>query len=481
MLYLFIDKNQVKALSLKKSLLGQYETSFFSKTYQSDLFVEGKISSIDYVASAVKEALEQISKNGNNEKNTILIIPQETYSFLRFEVPSDIVTTAMEAFIRDKVKSELPINLDESAYDYFSEETKKQKFIHFYAIKQDTLLQLKEALALIDLKLDGVLPESVCYFTLFQKTLRKDKKENIYFVNYEKGKLTGFLYDSFGQTSSEKWQKVIEEVKIEKLLKQKTSELEKKGVKLNRLILAGEQSEKIRQDTFTKEIGVWTNPLKRIIPEFYQDYLKILTSTPNTSLKVLSYEACIGAFIFNQQRKNFSLASHSKKESTRSRKLPQVKLPLKGVLLFVSSFVLSFILFFIVSQFKFKLPEPPKGLSLNSTKVIAPTSPPKPSPTPTLVLKKEEVKIKILNGSGTPGKASEVRDLLKEKGYQELLTGNADNFDYTKSELQVKKGHTAAADVLKADLKENITSFKQSALNEDETADIILIIGQDFK
>lgn len=479
MLYLFIDKNQVKALSLKKSLLGQYEASFFSKTYQSDLFVEGKISSIDYIASAVKEALEQIAKSGNNEKNTILIIPQETYSFLRFEVPSDIVTTAMEAFIRDKVKSELPINLDESAYDYFSEETKKQKFIHFYAIKQDILLQLKEALQLIDLKLDGVLPESVCYFTLFQKTLRKDKKENIYFVNYEKGKLTGFIYDSFGQTSSEKWQKVIGEEKIEKLLKQKTSELEKKGVKLNRLILAGEQSEKIRQDTFTKEIGVWTNPLKRIIPEFYQDYLKILTSTPNTSLKVLSFESCIGAFIFNQQHKDFSLTSHSKKENTRTRKLPQVKLPTKGILLFLSSFVLSFILFFIASQFKFKLPPPPKGLSFNVTKVITPTS--LPSSTPTPALKKEEIKIKILNGSGTPGKASEVRDLLKEKGYQELLTGNADNFDYTKSELQVKKNHTTAADLLKADLKENVASFKQSLLAEDETADIILIIGQDFK
>lgn len=479
MLYLFIDRNQVKALSLKKSLLGQYEASFFSKTYQSDLFVEGKISSIDYIASAVKEALEQIAKSGNNEKNTILIIPQETYSFLRFEVPSDIVTTAMQAFIRDKVKSELPTNLDESAYDYFSEETKKQKFIHFYAIKQDILLQLKEALQLIDLKLDGVLPESVCYFTLFQKTLRKDKKENIYFVNYEKGKLTGFIYDSFGQTSSEKWQKVIGEEKIEKLLKQKTSELEKKGVKLNRLILAGEQSEKIRQDTFTKEIGVWTNPLKRIIPEFYQDYLKILTSTPNTSLKVLSYEACIGAFIFNQQHKNFSLTSHSKKENTRTRKLPQVKLPMKGILLFLSSFVLSFILFFIASQFKFKLPEAPKGLSLNSTKVITPTS--LPSPTPTLALKREEVKIKILNGSGTPGKASEVRDILKEKGYQELLTGNANNFDYTRSELQVKKSQSDVASVLKTDLKENVASFRQSVLDEKETADIILIIGQDFK
>ena len=258
----------------------------------------------------------------------------------------------MDSFIRDKVKSDLPISLDECSYDYFIEETKKQKFIHFYAIKQDVLVQFKEAFQLIDLKLEVVLPETVCYFTLFQKTLRKDKKENIYFVNYEKNTLTGFLYDSFGQISSEKWITSIEEGKsVEKLLKFKASELEKKGIKLNRLILAGDQSEKVRQDTFTKEIGVWTNPLKRIIPEFYQDYLKILMSTPNTSLKVLSYEANIGAFIFNQQRKNFSLLSNSKKESKRASRISLNKLPKKELFIFFSSFILSFVLFFLETPF----------------------------------------------------------------------------------------------------------------------------------
>ena len=37
------------------------------------------------------------------------------------------------------------------------------------------------------------------------------------------------------------------------------------NVSLNRIILSGAGSEKFRQDLFTKEIGVWTNPLKKII------------------------------------------------------------------------------------------------------------------------------------------------------------------------------------------------------------------------
>ena len=120
-----------------------------------------------------------------------------------------------------------------------------------------------------------------------------------------------------------------------------------------------------------------------------------------------------------------------------------------------------------------------QSLNKNITNKVTPTSAPTSIPTP--ALKRDEIKIKILNGSGTAGKASEVRDLLKEKGYQELLTGNADNFDYVQSELQVKKSQSAVADILKADLKENVASFKRSVLDEKETADIVLIIGTNFK
>jgi copper homeostasis protein CutC len=65
---------------------------------------------------------------------------------------------------------------------------------------------------------------------------------------------------------------------------------------------------------------------------------------------------------------------------------------------------------------------------------------PSPTPTPKILVDKQAVRIKVLNGSGVSGKASAVKEILKEKGYQEILTGNADSFDYEKTEVSVKKG-----------------------------------------
>ena len=71
--------------------------------------------------------------------------------------------------------------------------------------------------------------------------------------------------------------------------------------------------------------------------------------------------------------------------------------------------------------------------------------------------------------------------MLKEKGYQEILTGNANNFEYEQTELQVKKSKSTVAAVIKNDLKLNVSSFKETVLDEDEAADIVIIIGTDFK
>ena len=125
MLYLFIDKNKVKVLYLKKSLLGQYETHTFSKTYQSsNLLEQGKIVNIDFAASAVKEAIQSLTNGDLKDRETLLILPQESYSFLRFEVPLDIAPSAVASFVKDKAGSNLPVNLDECSYDYFQEESK---------------------------------------------------------------------------------------------------------------------------------------------------------------------------------------------------------------------------------------------------------------------------------------------------------------------------------------------------------------------
>ena len=71
--------------------------------------------------------------------------------------------------------------------------------------------------------------------------------------------------------------------------------------------------------------------------------------------------------------------------------------------------------------------------------------------------------------------------LLKEKGYQEILTSNADSFDYEQTQLQTKKSMSSAIKTIKNDLKDNVTSVKESVLDEDEAADIVIIIGTDFK
>jgi len=484
MIYLAIDKNRVKVLYLKRSLLGQYETQTFSKTYQSsNLLEQGKIINVDFVASAVKEALQSLSGAEVKNKEVLLILPQESYSFLRVEVPSDIASSAIASFVKDKARANLPFNLDECSFDYFLEESTTEKYIHFFVVENETLTKYREALQLIELKLRIILPETVTYFKLFQKTLRKDKKENILYVSYDDNQLTGFLYDSFGQASTEKWTRLLDDKKVEDVLKEKATELEQKGKKLNRLILAGAQSEKVRQDTFTKEIGVWTNPLKRIIPEFYQNYLKMLVNPDNKPFSVLAYEATVGGFIFYEQHKNFSLLNNTKGKANKLFSLPKINLAKKEILIFFSSFVISFIIFIVASKlslnFNFNLPQTKPKL----TKTITP--PVKPSPkkiaSPTPAVKKDELKIKVLNGSGTAGKASEVKDLLKEKGYQEILTGNADNFDYEQTELQFKKSLSSSLTIIKNDLKDYVTKFKESTLSEDETADLVIIIGTDFE
>ena len=484
MIYLALDKNRVEVLYLKKSLLGQYETQTFAKSYQaSNLLEQGKIINVDFVASAVKEALQSLTGGELKNKDVLLILPQESYSFLRVEVPADIASPALASFVKDKARSNLPLNLDECSFDYFLEESPTEKYIHFFAVENKALAKYQEALQLIDLKLRVILPETVTYFKLFQKTLRKDKKENILFVSYSENQLTGFLYDSFGQAATEKWTQLLCDKKVEDVLKEKATELEQKGKKLNRLILAGAQSDKIRQDTFTKEIGVWTNPLKRIIPEFYQNYLKMLVNPDNKPFSVLAYEATVGGFVFHEQHKTFSLLNNSKGRVNKLFSFPKINLPTKEFLIFFSSFVISFIIFIVASKlslnFNFNLPQTKPKL----TKTITP--PVKPSPkkiaSPTPAVKKDELKIKVLNGSGTAGKASEVKDLLKEKGYQEILTGNADNFDYEQTELQFKKSLSSSLTIIKNDLKDYVTKFKESTLSEDETADLVIIIGTDFE
>lgn len=481
MIYLYIDENRVKLLYLKKTILGQYETVFFEKKHEAQLLNKGKVVNTDLLASAVKEALSLSSSKPITDKEVFLILQQDAFYFLRADVPSDIAPSAVSSFVKDKARAVLPIDIDSCMYDHFVQEADAQKVLTFYALDSETVEQYQQALSLIDLKIFSMLPDTLAYFKLFEKTLRKEKKENILYVSNEQDSLSGYLFDSYGLVEPTKWVSPDPSLKLEIVLKEKAQEFEEKKNKLNRIILSGALSENVRQDTFTKAVGVWTNPLKRIIPTFYQDYLKLLVMGRERSFPILNLDACFGGFVFHQENKGLMLKNGLKlKKSSRSFSLPKVSLPLKEIIMFAASFILSLVFLLFISNLKLSLPSFSFKLPSRS---IKPTVAPKPtiisSPTPSF--KKESLKIKVLNGSGTPGKASEVKDILVKKGYQEVLAGNADNFDYTQSLLQVKKAVSQAAGMIQTDLKDYVSSFKESVLDEKEAADVVIIVGKDFK
>lgn len=484
-MYLSLDKNQIKLLYLKKTLLSQYESAYYEKTHQVDLLLDGNVSSTDLLASAIKEAVTTISSTPIKEKEVYLILPQQAFLFMRTEVPTDLAPSAIDSFIKDKARAAFPGEIDNTLSDYILTSNEKEQQVIFYAINGDLFKKYLEVFNLINLQIVSLIPETLSYYKLFEKTLRREKKEYIMYVTLGQKNISGDLYDSFGPLDQTKAinESISEATSVEQILKTKADTYEQQGKKLNRIILSGENSEHIRQDTFTKNVGVWTNPLKRIIPDFYQDYLKLLISDPNKPLPFLQYDVCIGGFIFSIENKKFSFFKKGMgKINKPSFTAPPIKLPFKEIAIFVGSFFLSFLLWMLISKvdvnwFK-KQPEQP--ITVTTRPTVSPV-PPSPTATPTVTVDKKEIRIKVLNGSGIAGKASDVKTVLTAKGYQEILTGNADEFDYTKTEIQIKKDASDSASVIKADLKDNVTAPKITTLEDDDTADIIIIVGTDFK
>lgn len=457
----------------------------YEKQHQIELLSKDQIINNDLLASAVKEAITFISNPPIKDKDICLILPQRMFKFLRTEVPRDITPNSISSFIKDKVKSELSLELDDCVYDYFIQEKDNEKSVILYAMDRAEYKRYNEAFSLINLEIQSIIPDALAYFKLFEKTLRKDKKEFIFYTVHEKNHVSTLFYDSYGPILSERIldDQIKESKPVEKQLKAIATSFEEKYGKINRQVLSGEESENIRQDTFTKNVGVWTNPLKRILPEFYGEYLKLLASPTNKQISYLKYDVCIGAFIFMLENRNFSLLKKKSVQLPRkpSRKMKMnINVPFKEIGLFAGSFILSFIVLMFVS--KMKMPSffngsNPIAKATPTVTVVPPTQ----TPTPTPAIDRKTVKVKVLNGSGTRGKAAEVKDIIKSAGYEEILTGNADNFDYTKSEIQVKATNKPLGEVMKSDLKEYVIDPTISTLPDTETADIIVIFGKDFK
>jgi hypothetical protein len=109
-----------------------------------------------------------------------------------------------------------------------------------------------------------------------------------------------------------------------------------------------------------------------------------------------------------------------------------------------------------------------------------PTLAPTPLVTPTPEVNKKELEVEILNGSGKAGVAGILKTLLEEKGYTVAGTGNAANYDYAKTEIQVKVDKEAFLSILQVDLTGSYVIGSTSATLKDSLPyNAVIIIGKE--
>ncbi len=482
MVYTFISDRSIKLLSLSKTMLGQYHTAFFTKTHSVDLLKNGTIENVDLVASAVKEALTQATPSPIADKEIFLILPQEAFVFARYAIPGDISDAAILSFVKDKLRSDKGVDAESLLHDFIVTKTDEGCVVLFYGMDKAKFSQFDDAFRLLGLSVGNIIPETLAYFKLFNKTLNVQKQEKILFVHYEEGNSYGFVFDALGLLLEERL--VLKDDVVESLRHEIETLQNKHQLTLNRLILSVPASKDIRQDFFTKDVGVWTNPLDKIIQNFYSEYVKLLLPSHGVQFSLHQFAVNLGGYIFECEKDQFQPLSPSGKVtiSSNGRSGPRLNIPSfsffskRDIGIFLVSFLFSFGIIYAGSKFNTLAP------IINQNKPIptlAPTQDIEPTASPTPAINRDEIKVKILNGTGIRGKAAEYTDILKDMKYSEVLSGNAPSFDIEVTEAQVKASKSEAIDLIREDLKDVLTIEKTSELDESEAADVIIIIGLD--
>jgi hypothetical protein len=417
MISLSIKPQKILGLQTKRGMLGNMESYWSTKSFEKKLIDDGKFGSVEHLTSGLKETL---SVNGKAFKDTdvTLVLDSSVYTLLRTDIPLDTDKTAYHVFLQEQFLKQHVVKTEDYILEMFVREFENKKIGFVYALPKAELATVSQALELLDYTLINVVPEQLAYYTIFERTLRLDKQEYILYVSYEDKEVSGYVYDTYGPlTDIAPWvKKNVSSDSLEAFLNQKANECAAKIAKLNRIVISGSDADKIRQDTFTKNVGVWTNPLKRIVPNFYKEYITQIQgkSEDEELFPVLSYSDVFGGYVSAQDAKAFPYAKIGSKQKTVTYQKPITYSPStpmittdtpnkfrfpKEILLFVVIFIVTFGVFYLIANSRsgggLSLPFAPAA---TETPTPEPTVPP-PTPTPTVEVKRDSVSIQVLNGT----------------------------------------------------------------------------------
>jgi len=124
-----------------------------------------------------------------------------------------------------------------------------------------------------------------------------------------------------------------------------------------------------------------------------------------------------------------------------------------------------------------------KNNKLSPTPESLPTLSKTPLVTPTAKIDLSKNTITILNGTGRAKEATRAESLLKDNGFNVIKTGNADNFNYEKTEVHFKEKVPNGLILLLDKSLKTLYDFSivGTKLEEKEDTDILIIIGKSIK
>lgn len=103
---------------------------------------------------------------------------------------------------------------------------------------------------------------------------------------------------------------------------------------------------------------------------------------------------------------------------------------------------------------------------------------PSPAATSSANIDKSQIKIRVLNGSGTAGVASSAKDFIESKGYKVVSLGNAATYDFTQTVVKLKNSVMNIKDVLVSDLSGKYSvKVSSTPLEASDSADVEVTVG----
>ncbi len=103
---------------------------------------------------------------------------------------------------------------------------------------------------------------------------------------------------------------------------------------------------------------------------------------------------------------------------------------------------------------------------------------PRPEATSGANVDKSQIKVRVLNGSGTAGAASSAKDFIESKGYKVVSIGNVDGYGFAQTAVKLKNSVMKIKDTLVSDLSGKYSvKVSNTPLEATDSADVEVTVG----